>query len=62
MRSETNRYINKLIDTYKQKKIVVEKLDFRIPESSKRLDRFIQNFGERYIKEKLERLEEIYGI
>ncbi|MEM3291125.1 MAG: transposase, partial [Candidatus Micrarchaeaceae archaeon] len=39
-----------------------EKLDFRSPELSKRLNRLIQNFGKRYFTEKLSRLEEIYGI
>jgi transposase, IS605 OrfB family, central region len=42
--------------------IVIEKLDFRSPELSKRMNRMIQNFGKRYIKEKLQRLQELYGI
>lgn len=41
---------------------MVEKLDFKSPELSKRLNRLIQNFGKKYIKEKLKRLEELYGI
>ncbi|MEM4959348.1 MAG: hypothetical protein QXX12_05675, partial [Nanopusillaceae archaeon] len=41
------------IEVHRPKKIVVEKLDFRSPELSKRMNRLIQNFGKRYIKEKL---------
>ncbi len=62
LRNEMNRYINRLIEVYRPKKIVVEKLDFRSPELSKRMNRLIQNFGNRYIKEKLRRLQEVYGI
>ncbi len=62
LKSEINRYINRLIEVYRPKKIVVEKLDFTSPELSKRMNRLIQNFGKRYIKEKLRRLQEIYGI
>jgi hypothetical protein len=43
-------------------KIIVEKLDFRSPELSKRMNRLIQNFGKRYVKEKLARLQQLYGI
>ncbi len=62
LRSEINRYINRLIEVHRPKKIVVEKLDFRSSELSKRMNRLIQNFGKRYIKEKLKRFEDIYGI
>ncbi|MEM3423128.1 MAG: transposase [Candidatus Aenigmatarchaeota archaeon] len=62
LKNEINRHINRLIETERPKRIVVEKLNFRSPELSKRLNRLIQNFGKRYIKEKLKRLEEIYGI
>jgi len=37
-------------------------LDFRSLELSKRMNRILQNFGRRYIKQKLERLQELYGI
>jgi putative transposase len=54
--------INVIIEIYKPKRIIIEKLDFRSPELSKRLNRMVQNFGKRYIKQKLERLQELYGI
>ena len=62
LKNEINRVLNRLINLYKPMKIVVEKLDFRSPELSKRMNRLIQNFGKRYVKEKLERLHQLYGI
>ena len=54
--------LNVIVKIYKPKRIILEKLDFRSPELSKRLNRMIQNFGKRYIKQKLQRLQELYGI
>jgi putative transposase len=62
LKNEINRLINVIVKIYKPKRIIVEKLDFRSPELSKRLNRLLQNFGKRYIKQKLERLQELYGI
>jgi len=62
LKSEINRIFNRIIDLYKPKVIVLEKLDFRSPELSKRLNRLISNFGKRYINEKIERLKQFYGI
>lgn len=62
MENEINRLINVIIKIYKPKRIIIERLDFRSPELSKRLNRMIQNFGKRYIKQKLERLQQLYGI
>ncbi len=62
MKNEINRLINIIIKIYKPKRIIIERLDFRSPELSKRMNRMIQNFGKRYIKEKLERLQQLYGI
>jgi hypothetical protein len=59
LKNEINRLINIIIKIYKPKRIVIEKLDFRSPELSKRMNRMIQNFGKRYIKEKLERLQSL---
>jgi len=56
VKNEINRLINVIIKIYKPKRIIIERLDFRSPELSKRLNRMIQNFGKRYIKQKLERL------
>jgi len=62
LKNEINRMLNKIISSYKPKSIILEKLDFRSPELSKRLNRLISNFGKKFIKEKLNRLQELYGI
>ncbi len=62
LKNEINSYINRLIEVYKPEKIIVEKLDFRSPELSKRMNRLISNFGKRIFKEKLKRLQEFYRI
>ena len=62
LKNEMNRLLNRLIKIYRPKKIVVEMLDFRSPDLSKRLNRLVQNFGKKYIKQKLERLQQLYGI
>jgi transposase, IS605 OrfB family, central region len=62
LKNEINRLINVIVKIYKPKRIIVEKLDFRSPELSKRLNRLIQRFGKKYIKQKLERLQQLYGI
>jgi len=62
LKNEINRLLNVIVKIYKPKRIIVEKLDFRSPELSKRMNRMIQNFGKRYIKQKLQRLQELYGI
>jgi putative transposase len=62
LKNEINRLINTITKIYKPKRIIVERLDFRSPELSKRMNRLLQNFGKGYIKEKLQRLQELYGI
>jgi len=62
LKNEINRLLNRLIKIYRPKKIVVEMIDFRSPDLSKRLNRLVQNFGKKYIKQKLQRLQELYGI
>ena len=62
LKNEINRLINTITKIYKPKRIIVERLDFRSPELSKRMNRLLQNFGKRYIKEKLQRLSQLYGI
>jgi putative transposase len=62
LENEINRLINIIVKIYKPKRIIIERLDFRNPKLSKELNRLIQNFGKRYIKQKLERLQQLYGI
>ena len=62
LKNEINRLINVIVKIYKPKRIIVERLDFRSPELSKRMNRLLQNFGKKHIKQKLERLQQFYGI
>ncbi|AZU97764.1 IS607 family transposase ISCARN1 [Thermus phage YS40_Isch] len=62
LKNEINRYVNNLVEIYKPETIVVEKLDFRNTELSKRLNRLVNNFGKRIFREKLKRLQEFYKI
>jgi len=62
LKNEINRLLNVIVKIYKPKRIIIERLDFRSPELSKRLNRLIQRFGKKYIKQKLERLQQLYGI
>jgi putative transposase len=49
LKNEVNRILNRIIKIYKPAKLIIEKLNFRSPELSKRMNRLIQNFGKRYI-------------
>jgi len=61
-KNEVNRLLNRVIDIYKPKVIVIEKLDLRNLDLSKRMNRLVTNFGKRYINEKIERLKQLYNI
>jgi putative transposase len=62
LKNEINRIFNKVIKLNKPKEIVLEKLDFRNMNLSKKLNRIISKFGKSYIISKLESLSEKYGI
>lgn len=62
LKNEVNRMLNRIVEIYKPSKLIVERLDLRSPELSKRMNRLVQNFGKRYFKEKMQRLQELYGI
>ncbi|MDN5337916.1 MAG: putative transposase [Thermotogaceae bacterium] len=62
LKNEINRFINRLVNLYKPAKIIVERVDFRSPNLSRRLNRIIQNFGKGVFKQKLNTLKEEYGI
>jgi len=62
LKNEINRFLNRIVNLYSPARIVIEKLDFRSPELSRRMNRLIQNFGKRFVKEKLQRFRELYGI
>ena len=62
LKNEVGRIINRIVELYHPKEIVIENLDFRDTRMSKQLNRIIRNFGMRTLKNKLESLKEILGI
>jgi putative transposase len=62
IRSEVNRILNKLVTVHAPAEIVVEKLDFRSPELSKRLNRIPSKFGKNEIGKKLNDLLQYCSI
>ncbi len=62
LKNEVNRLLNRLVALHAPRVLVVERLDLRAPGLSRRMNRLLSNFGRRYFKEKLERLEVLYGI
>ena len=62
LKNEVGRVMNKVFNRFLPKHIVVERLDFRSPRLSKRLNRLISNFGKSIIKSKLNDFSEKYGV
>jgi putative transposase len=62
LRTEINRVLNRLMVTHAPSRIVVERLDFRSPHLSRRMNRLVQTSGRRAVKQKLQDLKERYGI
>lgn len=57
-----NRVINRLIATHKPTSLTLERLDFRMPGLSKRLNRIIQNCGRSVLNTKLIAIHQEFGI
>ncbi|HBI23899.1 MAG TPA: transposase [Nitrospiraceae bacterium] len=62
LKNEINRCLNKLVDLYLPAEIVVERLNFRNLNLSKRMNRLITILGKTLIKTKLQSLHETYRI
>ncbi len=62
LKNELRRIINRIFRQHKPKEIIIESLDFRNQNLSKKLNRIISNFGKGIIEEKLKNLSEEYGI
>ncbi len=60
--TEINRVINQLIKTHGPAKLLLERLNFRSPELSRRMNRIVQNCGRSVLKAKLASIEQQYGI
>ena len=62
IKNEVNRILNRIIEIYKPKEMNFENLNFQNSKMSKRMNRLINNFGLNVIKQKLNSLNETYGI
>jgi len=62
IRNEVGRIMNKLIEQGRPKELVLERLDFRNPSLSPRLNAILSNCGRSIIRAKLRDFEERYGI
>jgi putative transposase len=60
--NEICRVLNCIVKQYRPAKIVVEKLDFRRPELSRKMNRLLTQCGRKAIEIKLQCLAEDYGI
>ena len=62
LESEVGRCLNRLVATRAPAELVVERLDFRAPGLSRRLNRLLSNMGRGFFEAKLKDLEERFGI
>ena len=62
VKSEVGRILNRLVKTHAPAEIVVEKLNFRNPNLSKRLNRILSKFGKKAVADKLKDLNDRFGI
>lgn len=62
MKNEINRCLNRVVDLYRPAEILVERLDFRNPDLSRRMNRLISWFGKSFARQKLDSLHEKLGI
>lgn len=62
LRTEVGRVLNRLVEQGKPKELVLERLDFRNPDLSRRLNAILRNCGRSVIQSKLADLEQRFGI
>ena len=62
LKTEIPRIVNRLVARKRPARIVMEALDFRSPNLSRRLNRLISNFGKGLLTEKMKELEAQFGI
>lgn len=60
--TEMNRVINRLIDVRRPSRLYLERLDFRSPDMSARMNRMIQNCGRAVLRAKLVSIQQQFGI
>ena len=61
LKNEINRVMNKSLNRFVPKHIVIERLNFQSQRLSKRLNRLIGNFGKSIVRAKLDDFSEKYG-
>ena len=62
LKTEINRILNAMVRKKRPAMLIVEALDFRNPNLSRRLNRLVQNAGRGLLTDKLAELEKQYGI
>jgi putative transposase len=62
LRTEVGRVLNRLVEQGRPKELVLERLDFRNPDLSRRLNAILRNCGRSIIHAKLADLEQRFGI
>ena len=62
LRTEVGRVLNRLVEQGKPRELVLERLDFRHSDLSRRLNAILRNCGRKVIQDKLRDLEERFGI
>jgi len=62
LKTRINTALNRLVEVHAPHEIAVERLDFRMPGLSRRLNRIITNCGRAVFRAKLQDLEERFGI
>jgi putative transposase len=62
IKNEINRVFNRIVKLYLPKHINLERLNFKNSNLSKKINRILSNCGRSVINEKLQSLQEIYGI
>jgi putative transposase len=60
--TEINRVLEHLVRLKRPARLIVEKLDFRHPDLSKRMNRLIRRCGRKVFRQKLQDLQERFGI
>jgi len=62
LRTEVGRVLNRLVEQGKPRTLVLERLDFRHADLSKRLNAILRNCGRSILQDKVRDLEERFGI
>ncbi len=62
LRTEINRILNRLVHLHRPAHLTVERLDFRMPGLSRRMNRLLTNCGRAAFRAKLRDLAERYGV